>query len=186
MKEVKIHTLCPEIKDCYIINEKGEIWNLNTGNKISTKVETDGYLRVSLMKYPKGTTYRQIHRLLMMAFSPVENMEKLQVNHKDGNKLNNDLSNLEWVTCKQNIQHAWKNNLASSKNIEGEKSNLTKYTEQDAKTVINLLLTNKYTDKEIHNLTGLPIRSFIEKIRRKETWKYLTKDINQPLGKVRK
>lgn len=186
MKKIKIHSLCPEIKDCYIINEKGEIWNTNTGNKISTKIEKDGYLRVSLMKYPKGTTYRQVHRLLMMAFCPVPNMDKLQVNHIDGNKLNNKLENLEWVTCKQNIQHAWKNKLATAENLQGEKTNLSKYTEEDAKKVIQLLLTNEYTDRQIHNMTGLPIRGFIEKIRRKETWKYLTNNIYSTLGKVRK
>ena len=47
-----------------------------------------------------------------------------------------------------------------------------------------LLKTNKYTDKQISEITGLPIRSFIAKIRRKETWRYLTKNINQPLGKA--
>jgi hypothetical protein len=38
------------------------------------------------MKKSGGTTYRQVHRLLMMAFKPVENMDRLQVNHIDGNK----------------------------------------------------------------------------------------------------
>lgn len=53
--------------------------------------------------------------MLMMAFRPVENMENLQVNHKDGNKQNNSFDNLEWVTVKENINHAWKNGLSHAR-----------------------------------------------------------------------
>lgn len=182
--EKQISELYPNIKDCYWINDKGEIHNKNTGNKISYKVERDGYVRVSLMKKTGGTTYLQIHRIYMMAFKPNNNMEKLQINHIDGNKQNNNLDNLEWVTPKENIAHAIKNNLSNFDYLYGEKTNLSHYTEKDAKRVIELLKTNKYTDKQISQITGYPVRSFIAKIRRKETWKYLTKDINTPLGKA--
>ena len=181
--EKQVSKLYPNIKDCYWINDQGEIYNKNTGNKISQKIERDGYVRVSLMKKSGGTTYLQLHRIYMMAFKPIENMEKLQVNHIDGNKQNNCLSNLEWVTPKENIHHAIKTNLTNFEYLQGEKTNLANYTEKDAKRVIELLKTNKYTDKQISQITGYPVRSFIAKIRRKETWKYLTKDINTPLGK---
>ena len=181
--EKQISLLYPNIKDCYYITDQGEIYNKNTGNILKQKKELDGYIRVSLMKKTGGTTYVQLHRVLMMAFKPIENMKKLQVNHIDGNKENNILSNLEWVTAKQNIQHAIQNNLMNFDYLYGEKSNLSNYTEKDAIRVIELLKSNLYTDKQISKITGYPIRSFIAKIRRKETWKYLSKDIQQPLGK---
>ena len=118
-----------------------------------------------------------------MAFNPSPNMNNLQINHKDGNKENNDFQNLEWVTAKENIIHAWRNNLASTKNIEGNKSNLHHYTEKDALAVIELLKTNLYTDKEIAKMTNTNAKTFVARIRRKETWKYLTQNIDFSVGK---
>ena len=181
--EKQVSKLYPNIKDCYYINELGEIYNKNTGNRIKWKLEKDGYIRVSLMKKSGGTTYVQLHRLLMMAFKPVDNMFNLQVNHIDGNKQNNNFDNLEWVTSKENISHAINTGLKNFKSISGDKSNLSSYTEQDAIKVIDLLKTNLYTDKEIAEITGLPARNFIAKLRRREIRKDLTKDIKQPLGK---
>ena len=181
--EKRISELYPNIKDCYYINDQGEIYNKNTGNILKTKVERDGYIRVSLMKKSGGTTYVQVHRLLMMAFRPEVDMKKKQVNHKDGNKQNNQFDNLEWVSPKENIQHAIKTGLTSFNYLKGEKTNLAHYTEEDAKRVIELLKSQKYTDNQISNITGYPVKSFIAKIRRRETWKHLTENIDFPLGK---
>lgn len=65
----------------------------------------NGYYKVRLKQgwYP-------VHRLLALAFIPnPDNLET--VNHKDGNKLNNSLDNLEWVSRKDNLLHAMDNNL---------------------------------------------------------------------------
>lgn len=78
--------------------------------KLSKNSRT-GYLECGLCEGSK-TTIRAVHRLVAEAFLP--NPEsKPQVNHKDGNKLNNKLTNLEWVTPLENTQHAINNNLFS-------------------------------------------------------------------------
>lgn len=70
---------------------------------------TSGYKMVNLKKNGKQRSW-SIHRLLAIHFLP--NPENLpQVNHIDGNKLNNALCNLEWCTQKENIQHMYDNGL---------------------------------------------------------------------------
>lgn len=182
--EKQISLLYLYIKDCYIINDKDEFFNTRTGNKLKTTNTVDGYVSICLMKKGGGTTLLKVHRLLMMAFRPVDDMDKKQVNHIDGNKHNNCFDNLEWVTPKENIRHAWRTGLSNSDYLQGEKTNFNHYSEKQAKTVIELLKSQKYTDKQIAEITGLPSRSFIAKIRRGETWTYLTKDISVSLGKA--
>lgn len=63
-----------------------------------------GYVRVDLIFRPKRKAYL-LHRLVALAFLP-NHENKPEVNHKDGNKLNNAASNLEWSTEKENMQHA--------------------------------------------------------------------------------
>ena len=66
--------------------------------------QTTGYLFVTLSKQGKEKTFR-IHRLVMENFSPTEKMENLQVNHLDEDRTNNNLNNLQWCTCQENINY---------------------------------------------------------------------------------
>ena len=182
----RVHECYPYVKDCYLFDESGKVWNENTKHVLATSISFNGYPTVSVQKIQGGVSRITIHRLLMIGFKPVENMQNLQVNHIDGNKKNNNLDNLEWCTSKENIQHAIKTGLTNFDYLYGEGTNFSHYTEQDALKVLALLKTNEYTDKDIENITGLPARSFISRIRRGETWKYLTKDITTPLGKAQR
>ena len=72
----------------------------------------NGYYEISLKK--DGIEKRfKVHRLVAIAFIPNPN-NKPEVNHIDGNKSNNSASNLEWVSSKENKEHAWKIGLANS------------------------------------------------------------------------
>lgn len=73
------------------------------------KPQNNRYLTVRLAKNKKVKQYT-IHRLVAEYFISNED-KKPYVNHKDGNKYNNRVDNLEWCTAKENTQHAYKNNL---------------------------------------------------------------------------
>jgi len=98
-----------------------------TNKLISSFVFEDGYICVTLTKNGK-TKFTGLHRLIASAF--IENPEnKPEVNHKDGNKHNNSIDNLEWATTSENIQHAFSTGLNNGR--KGVKHHNTKLTEKD-------------------------------------------------------
>lgn len=95
-------------EEIYAITDKGEVVNLKTGNKSFGYVNKKGYLVFDFRR--RGGKTVPVHRLVASAFIP--NPDNLpQVNHKDGNKKNNNLENLEWCSNSQNQKHAFANGL---------------------------------------------------------------------------
>lgn len=69
----------------------------------------NGYYYIGLSRY-KVKQYR-LHRIILSTFMPIKNDYKMQVNHKNGNKHDNRLENLEWVSASENIKHAFNSGL---------------------------------------------------------------------------
>lgn len=82
------------------------------GKQLSAKRSRDGYLFVSLSKDGLVKTY-YIHRLVATAYIPNPN-ELLEVNHLDGVKTNNVVTNLDWCTHSDNVRHAYTTGLNSN------------------------------------------------------------------------
>lgn len=76
---------------------------------LNDSVDSIGYPVVALWANNRSRAYR-VHRLVMTAFVPNPNNKRC-VNHKNGIKSDNRLENLEWVTYKENNQHAWVNGM---------------------------------------------------------------------------
>ena len=97
----------------YEIFEDGTIISLFTKRPVCQWKDNVGYYQVCL-KMNNKKYYKRVHRLVAEHF--IENPYGLpQVNHIDGNKLNNNVSNLEWIDNKTNTKHGYDNNLYHSK-----------------------------------------------------------------------
>lgn len=93
----------------YHIASDGAVWNMRTQLKQKTYVNNSGYAFVAL-KLDGAVEQPTIHRLVALHFIPNPYPHPI-VNHIDGNKLNNDVSNLEWVDESGNMQHALETGL---------------------------------------------------------------------------
>jgi len=94
----------------YTINKHAEILNLANNKLKKHTLNSNGYYKVGLADGCGGHTQYSIHRLVAMHFIPNPHNHP-QVNHIDGDKSNNDITNLEWCTREKNIQHSLRTGL---------------------------------------------------------------------------
>jgi hypothetical protein len=127
----------------YQINKNGDVKSLkrNTPGTFTTidkiikkSINTKGYYTYRLSKEGK-TKNSLLHRLVAIHFIENPNNEKC-VNHKDGNPLNNDISNLEWCSYSYNSLHGYRSN--------GRKNSMRKLTENEVSEIKNKLVNYYY------------------------------------------
>lgn len=122
LKEAYINGRWIEFED-YFVSANGKVYSCKLTNRaflsgglyeISEKTLANGYKEIGLYyKNSKGKKCRvsaKVHRLVLEAFRPDRpdaDLDKWECNHKDGDKTNNHLDNLEWVTHAQNVSHSY-------------------------------------------------------------------------------
>jgi hypothetical protein len=108
----------------FSISQCGKIKRNGTGKILKTFIHKKGYEMVNIKPDGRGAGKTlKIHRLVAAAFIP-NPLNKPQVNHKDGDKTNNDVSNLEWATPRENMKHAFDTGLSTPP------KNPTKFTDE--------------------------------------------------------
>jgi len=98
--------IIPDFDGKYLISKTGRVFSVFANKEMMLEKHRSGYLRVGLYK-----NHKQIHCLIhrLVAETYIDNPnKKLFVNHIDGNKQNNAVQNLEWVTASENQKHAYK------------------------------------------------------------------------------
>lgn len=95
----------------YLIDINGIIYDTKYNNRIVYQwIDTVGYYQCNLKDKNGKKYYKRVHRLVATTF--IDNPNNLpQVNHRDGNKLNNNIDNLEWCSNSENTQHGYDKGL---------------------------------------------------------------------------
>lgn len=151
--------------------EVSNFGNVKSHKKIiNGEVCKNGYKRIHVSN--NGTQYKYlVHRLVAETF--IENpLNKPQVNHIDGNKQNNKVENLEWVTCSENNKHAYKTNLKSAK---GENNGFCKLTEKQVLEIRSLYEKGKhngYNANELAKKYNVSSKTILNIINKK-IWKHI-------------
>lgn len=135
------------------------------GRILKPDKHNSGYLRVTL-RYGAQMHRVFVHRLVARAFLP-EARRCAQVNHKDGKKHNNHVSNLEWCTPQENIRHAWDTGLCTHR--YNEDANAAKLTNRDV-IVIRAARQRGVPLREVASVFGVS-ESCISTVDRMETFK---------------
>jgi len=166
MKEIKLGNR-------YIVYENGTIWSIKQSKFLKGIVGRGGYYRFNLVEHGNC---QYLHRLVAKLF--IENPEnKPMVNHKDGNKLNNNVSNLEWVDCKENTKHAIETGLRKQRvkgewnpDFKGDKHHNRRLSELQVREARELYATGDYSYKELGEKYGVHLSTVAYAVSKK-FWK---------------
>jgi len=135
MKEIFKHI--KKFKNRYAISNFGRIKNLKTGKFLNPYLRKNGYLQIGIRL--NGVRYFfLIHRLVAIHFIPNPKNKK-EVNHKNSNRQDNNVINLEWCTHLENCEHASiEGNL-----LKGESNNQSKLSNIEVKEIKKLFKNSK-------------------------------------------
>lgn len=168
----------PEWEGLYIISNFGRCKRVaprSNGMPLPNKIMTpsksgwkSSYLVYGLAHSGRRKTM-YAHRAVMLAFVGLPPNDTYQVNHKDGDKHNNFIENLEWCTPVENQQHRY-NELGQSQN--GMDNPANKYHQDQIQEVIDLFSTGRYTQREVAKLTGINYK-YVNQIVHGKTWRHL-------------
>jgi hypothetical protein len=138
--------------------------NHTKGKIINSYIDSsNGYSIIRLSKNNKIKRYK-VHRIIAKLF--LDNPNKyVQINHKDCNKTNNNIENLEWCNQSQNMKHAFANNLIKRySGIENINSKLDYH-------IVSIIRKSILSCKELANIFNVS-EGCIKQVKKFKTWKY--------------
>ena len=150
----------------YCVDEESRVYNIKYERELKGRVcLPSGYIYLSLRHIDGNFRNVPLHRIVAKAFIP-NPLGKPFVNHKDHNKLNNSIDNLEWVTNAENIQHAYDGGMIPKGQHRYNNVNPVEKIYQ----VCDLLQEGLYGNKEIGEMLGVSPKT-VQQIKARKQWK---------------
>lgn len=151
--------------DLYLMSNTGKVKNILTGKILKPTVTSHGYESVRI-RNDKGELFSfTMHRLVAQTLLQLQDFANYEVNHLDGNKLNNNIKNLQWVTRQENLSHARENGLFKS--LKREDSPSLKYSDELIDVWIDL--KKECTFNQLFELTNVPITYMCTLMKRRKS-----------------
>ena len=143
----------------YKINNNGEVWSCNINKIMKQRLNHYGYYSIKLGQKNNQKHYG-IHRLLAINFIPNNDINKTEVDHIDGNRTNNNIENLRWVTHTENAR-----NVISTTNY------ITEYIRKETRKIIYVVdypvyINNKRTRKRKQSTHRHIVEEFVEQMKK--------------------
>lgn len=154
----------------YLISSLGEVCSTESGKLLKQMDDGRGYLCVSISMDRQPQQKYKVHRLAAEVFLP-RIIGANDVNHIDGIKTNNRVTNLEWCTRSENIQHALQLGLMAV----GEGHPISELKSLEVEQIKLLFIAGK-SNSEIASLYNVA-RGTISKIRQLKTWRHIRPDL---------
>lgn len=167
--------LIESVDNKYEVNEYGVVRNIKTKRELKPHINKYGYLQLNLYDKSVKLHCKKIHRIVAEVFLPRIN-NKNEVNHIDGNKLNNHISNLEWCTRSENINHALQTGLTVLPS--GENHCWSKITKDIVFEILKLLEDGDLNHKEIAEKLNIT-RPTVSNISCGSSWKKVIKEYKE-------
>lgn len=182
-ERIKIEGLQP-----YLVTESGIVisdWGRHKGHEMSVHRSNNGYAKCTLQRVNGGSYPILMHRIMAETFIP--NPHKLpHVNHKDSDRMNYQLDNLEWCTVSENIQHG----LEFGNIPKGHECSFASLT-QDIVIEAYMRMLEGQRVIDVSRSMGIP-RPILTNIKSRRSYSYTTKDLpdievkktNKPLSEA--
>lgn len=165
-----------DLQPYYWISTYGRVYNDKTGYIMNGHIVDNGYVVVSFRDIYGNRIYKHVHRLVMLVFCPIPNPELYAVNHKDGIKTNNHISNLEWTTQQGNVAHAFSTGLRKY----GEDSSHTVFTNEQVHKVCKCMENGMNIVQLSYAVFDKPpdqqIKTLCTNIYRRKFWVEISRD----------
>lgn len=154
-----------DFQGSYQVSNFGNIWANRTNKLISPFTDKDGYLRFRATSNGKRKHWF-VHRAVAVAFLPNPDFKPC-VNHDDGNKQNNRLDNLSWVTHSENMKHAFETGLM--KPAFGERNGNSKLKDKEVSLIREIYKKQVEKLAAQYNVSTTTVNDIIKK----KYWKHV-------------